>query len=321
MGRVPLQGSSSYGSLSGYSAEGFSVAESETTFVVDSTVSAGFFQVMGIPIVGGRSFDQRDRSNNEQVAIINQEMSRRLFEGVDPVGRILIREELKLGDIHVPALVMKVVGVAGDIRQDGLTREVYPQIYRPPSQAEDKFWGARFYFEAGIQFEQERAVPAETLRSTIEETKPLTVVQVRTMDSILSASYSRPRFFLALFGVFGAFAVVLTSVAGFGLLSDLVRGRSSEIGLRMALGAIPSRIIGLVLKHYLVAVLFGILVGLFGAWSFSHLLDKLLFGVEATDLTTFVLVPVLLMSISVVAAVVPVYRALSIDPSTALRYE
>jgi putative ABC transport system permease protein len=274
--------------------------------------SAGYFAAMGIPLLGGRTFDQTDTANSAHVAIISQSLARQYFADEDPIGKRIQFGNMD-GDMHT----LHVVGVVGDVREYGLAANARPTVYanclQRPRKATDFTIVAR-----------SNATPASlipTMRSTVEDLSRDVPMKFRTVAQIFTSSLSERRFNLVILGVFAAVALLLAVTGIYGVMSYVVTQRTHEIGIRMALGATVTDILKLTLWRGFKLVAAGLGIGLTGAFALTRLLSSLLFGISATDPLTFAAVALVLAAVALIACYIPARRATRVDPMIALRYE
>jgi putative ABC transport system permease protein len=278
-------------------------------------ISPELFKTMGIPLLKGRLFDERDHVDAAQrAAILDEATANRLWpEGGDPIGRRVkmvgwVRDEWR-----------QVVGVVGSVKHHSLAEDA-EQLYVPFQQA------AVLQVGIVLRTSMDALTAAASVRDALRALDPsLPVVQPRLMEDLISDSLSGPRFNLVLFALFAAIALVLAAVGIYGVMSYSVSQRTSEIGLRCALGARRREVLTLILGQGLKLAVLGLGLGLVLAWALTFLLSRLLggilYGVSATDVATFVGVPVVLLAVSLVACLLPARRAALIDPMRALREE
>ncbi len=240
-------------------------------------VSADYFQAMGIPLVRGRVFSDRDTADAPAVAIINQSAVKRFWPALNPIG-----ERISLGD---PAKWREIVGVVGDIKHDGLDAETTPEVYMPFQQNFTALGtGLIRGLSVVVRTSADESAIAPLMRSAVagvDDQQP--VGQIRTMDDLIAQSVAPRRLNLMLLVVFALVAVTLTAAGLYGVMAYLVTQRTREIGVRMALGATPSSVLGLVLRQAGVMTSAGILIGLAGAYALARYLASLLFNVSAAD--------------------------------------
>jgi putative ABC transport system permease protein len=288
-----------------------------------------YFETMGIRVVRGRALDARDRQGAAPVVLINESTARRFWPGKDPVGqRVSV-----LGDSDDP--VQTIVGVVADVKQGGLDRPTGTEVYIsmrlagpliaaiPSTTASDD--PARLMYLTVRADGDPRALVRGVRRLVSRADPNLAVAEVRTMDEILWQAVARPRFFAVLLGGFAGIALLLAAIGTFGVMSYSISQRTREIGIRMALGAPPSRVRRMVLREGMLLVGLGVSLGLAGAailnTALSRALSDMLFGVEALDPTTFIAVPVLIVTIGALACWLPAARATRVDPILALRHD
>jgi putative ABC transport system permease protein len=269
-----------------------------------------YFQAMGIPVLRGRTFSVEDGPGTPPVAVVNQTMARRLWPNEDPVGR-----RFRMGT-NPQTPWSTVIGVVGDLRHASLDVEPAPEFYiwylqGPPV--------APFIV---VRAQGDAAALAESVRAGLKRLeKDMAVYDMRTMEEVRGASLAERRFILLLAGAFGVLALVLAAVGVYGVMALVVSERTQEMGIRVALGAEPRRVLGLVVGQGLGLAAAGIVLGLGAALALVPLMTGQLYGVRALDPATLAVVPVLLALTALVACLVPARRAMRVDPVTALRYE
>jgi putative ABC transport system permease protein len=270
-------------------------------------ITPGYFSTLGIPLRQGRFFTGQDDTRNRRVAIINETLARRHFPGENPLGRRLRFEDAS----------WEIVGVVGDVKLYGLDKPIEPAIYAPQAQ-----WPSSVMCLV-VRTQGDPGAWTSAVRQQVLELDPdQPVSQVRTMDEMLAECTLIRRFATALLGVFAALAVALALVGIYGLMSYSVSQRVHEIGLRMALGATPPRVLAMVVGRGMVLAAAGAGVGMLGALAFSKVLRGLLFGgITATDPFVFAGMPALLIAAAALASYVPAHRATRIAPAAALRWQ
>jgi predicted permease len=287
-------------------------APGQEPIVVTRVISPHYFQTMSIQLSQGRDFSEQDRADSPAVLVISETMARKFWPGEDPVGK-----RISVGKPESADDWITIVGVVKDVRQFELTAAPKPQMYLSYEQAS--------FFEPNDLVVRTEVAPlslAATVRKTVWEVdKDQPVSDIRTMEDILSESMARQRFSMLLLGIFAAVALVLAAVGIYGVMSYSVAQRTREIGLRMALGAQRSDVLKLVVGEGLKLVLIGVVFGLIAAFILTRVMASLLFGVSATDPTTFVAISLVLISVAVLASYIPARRATRVDPMIALRYE
>lgn len=243
------------------------------------------------------------------MVIINETMAKRFFPGEDPIGK---RVHVTMG----PVLYREIVGIVGDVKHEGLEEQTSAQTYEP--YAQQPFSGMTLIARtAGDPARLSGAIRGEVLK--IDKEQP--VSNVRTLKDYLSTSVAQQRFSVLLLGIFAAVAMALACVGIYGVLSYSVTQRRREIGVRMALGAARRDVLRLVVGHAMLLTLTGVAIGLGAAFALTRAMSTLLFGVSATDPTTFGLIALLLVAVALLAALVPARRATKVDPMVALRVE
>ena len=272
-------------------------------------VMPGYFEAMKIPLLEGRYFQERDLVQSPHVLIINETLARTVFPNESAIGK-----RLRMGFNNFTG---EIIGVVRNTRHLALdmvpTEEVYAAYLQAP------FWGtmALTVRTASNPLGLSRAVREQV--SAIDKSQP--VSKVRTMDEVMDASVSAPRFRTLLLGLFGLAALFLAAIGIYGVMSYSVSQRTREIGIRMALGAPQSEVIKLVLRQGLALTLAGLSIGLLGALGLTRLVSGMLYEVRPTDPLTFAGVALLLTAIALLANYIPARRATKVDPMVALRYE
>jgi predicted permease len=286
-------------------------------------ISATYFQAFKIPIVRGRSFTDRDTAAAPGVAIINQAMAKRYWSTGDPLAdRITIGRGLAPG---MELVGRQIVGIAGDVRDGGLNRDPQPIMYVPWAQMPDTHsanllditplnWivrtrGEPFAMSASIQRELRLASGG------------LPVARPRTMDEVVARSTAGSDFNTILLSTFAVSALLLASIGIYGLMAYVVQQRTQEMGIRIALGAAPGSVRGLVVRQGMSIALAGVAIGVGSAYALTRVITTFLFGVTARDPTVFVSVPLLLAAVALLAVWLPARRAARVDPVVALRTE
>jgi putative ABC transport system permease protein len=265
---------------------------------------------LDIPLLRGRNFTEVEDAEAKHVALVSESLVRKYFPDEDPLGK-----RIKVVMSDTPEWT-EIVGVVGDVRYDSLTNEAEPTVYQPHPELTYPFM-TLVIRTTGDPAEMAPAVRREI--AAIDPEQP--VADVRTMTQVMADTVARARFNTLLLAVFAGLATLLAAVGIFGVMSYSVQLRTREIGLRMALGAQPGRVLLLVLRQGLLLTLVGIGVGLAGALALSRVMSGLLYGVTASDPATFVAIVALLGFVSLVACYIPARRATRIDPMITLRTE
>jgi len=283
----------------------------ETPSAAFSPVGAGYFETLGMRVIRGRVFDDRDGESAPQVVVVNETLARRIWPGEDPVGK-----QLKQGWSDSTTPWREVVGVVGDVKFEGLTADTPMQVYVPMMQNPVR------QVAAIVRTATPPEVIAPALRDVVGALdKDLPVYLVRTMDQLLDTSIARQRMSMLVFGVFAGVALVLASIGLYGVVAHGVTERTHEIGVRMALGAERHHVVTLVVRQGLSMAILGTFVGIVAALTLSRLIESLLFHVTPTDPTTFGAVIGTLLGVAALACYVPAWRATRVDPTQALRAE
>jgi putative ABC transport system permease protein len=273
-----------------------------------SSVSPGYFHTMGMRLIAGREFADRDRENAPKVVIISESAARRHFPNEDPIG-------MRIGNGR-PDGWREIVGVTADVKHFGLNQDARVSIFFPDRQQPAR----RMYIVART------ATDPSSLSSALKGAvaamdKDLAVSNIIPMEEITAQSIGQERFTLLLLGLFSALALLLAVAGIYGVMSYAVAQRTQEIGIRVALGAQTRNVLKLVITQGMVLVLAGVGIGLASALALTRFIRGLLFGVSATDPMTFVGVAALLALVALVACYVPARRASKVDPMVALRCE
>lgn len=281
-------------------------------------VSPGYFEIFRIPLLRGRSFMDRDDASAGRVAIINQAFARKFPRA----GRLI------LGRGYGPEFeeaARQIVGVVGDVRDNGLNRDPQPMVYVPLGQVTDGITSLLAHASTVVWIARTRVSP-HTLRASIERelrdaSAGLPVARVLSMDQVVTRSTERERFNMTLLAVFGCAALLLAAIGIYGLMAYSVQQRARELGIRMALGAEPVRVRNTIVAQGMRLALAGMLAGEAAAFGLTRFLAAFLFGVKPWDPLVFAAVPALLGTVALLAVLLPAVRAARIDPVSALRCE
>jgi putative ABC transport system permease protein len=269
-------------------------------------ISAGYFRTMGIPLLAGRDFERRDDQEAPPVAIIDETMVRRFWEGEAPVGERLSSHGVS----------REIVGVVGAVRHFGPERESPPAIYVPHVQ-DPVGWQSLV-----IRSQSDPSGLVALVRAEVGAVDPgIPVFGLQTMDNMLHDSVAQPRFRTLLLGVFAVVALILAAVGVYGVVYHSVSQRTREFGMRMALGARKVDVLSMVLRQGMILVALGVTIGLLGAVGLTRLISSLLFQVSSTDPFSYAVVSVILTATAFLACFIPARRASKTDPMVALRYE
>jgi putative ABC transport system permease protein len=306
---IPLSGDNI--SVSAF-PETYALAPGEKTGANFRAISPDYFQVMGIPVNSGRPFTEQDDKGSPNVLIINESFARRYFAGQEPLG-----QRVKIG---YEDLMCEVVGVVGDIKHSSLKEEAGVEMYTPFQQT--PLW----FMSLVVRAKSDPASTVAAIRGEVaamDESVP--VYKVKTMDEYLSDSIAEPRLNMTLLALFALVALILAAVGIYGVMSYSVTQRTHEIGIRMALGARPGDVLRMVVRQAMMLALVGVAVGVAGGLVIvkviSSALSTMLFEVSATDAATFIIIPLIMTGVALLACAVPARRATKVDPMVALRYE
>jgi predicted permease len=271
-------------------------------------VSPKYFATLGIPVRAGRDFDERDSARVPHVVIINQAFAARFFPGEDPIGRTLIT-----GMGELPS---RIVGVVADVRSSGLNTPPEADYFLPALQRPETFTNIV------VRTELSPTAMASIVRDALRSVDPeLPLLQPQALSARIAQTIADRRLALMLLGGFAALALVLASLGVYSVMAHLVAFRTSEIGIRMALGATPGAVMRMVLGHGRRLTLLGIVLGIAGAFFVSRLMQQVLFEVNPADPLIYVVVAATLLGVAEFASWLPARRATRIDPVTALRAE
>ncbi|MGC9994876.1 MAG: ABC transporter permease [Terriglobia bacterium] len=273
------------------------------------TVSTEYFQTLGIPLMAGRGFNQQDRASAAPAAIVNQAFAREFFSRQNPIGK-------HVGRRSPPGVWREIIGVVGNVRQLGPSQEESPEIYIPYQQEPNE--DVNLVLRTATR-PLALVAPVKAAVQAVDPAQP--VYDIATMDQRLSESMAPQRFNALLLGVFALAALGLAGVGIFGVLAYSVARRTSEIGVRMALGASRAQVTRLVVGEGLRLCGLGVLLGLAGSVPLTRLLGGVLFGVGPSDPVALASASAALVLVAVLACYIPARRALSVDPMTTLRHE
>jgi putative ABC transport system permease protein len=274
----------------------------------------GYFRAMGIPIIKGRDFDDRDRYGSTPVVIITETLARQFFPNEDPIGK---RIKPGINTIEGDKTTMReIIGVVGDVRNRSLDTAPKQAYYVPQTQVP---------FDQMVMVVKTLDDPHNLISAATKQVsamdQDIPVFGVKTMEEYLSTSVAAPRFSTTLLTIFAGVALVLTVVGLYGVMSYSVAQRRNEIGIRLALGAQSRDVLLMIVKQGSLLIGLGLLIGLSGAFALTRLIASMLFGVTAKDPLTFTAVGALLAAVALLACYVPAWRATKVDPMEALRYE
>ncbi len=270
----------------------------------------GYFQALGIPLLRGRMFDERDGADSPHVAVISQALARQRWPGQDPIG-----QTIEFGNMDGDLRLLTIVGIVGDVREDSLDAPPHPTVYVDLFQRPHPAITVTMLADADTRFVTSAA------RGILYELNPEAPPTFRTFSQIYSASLGARRFNVILIGFFALVTLLLATAGVFGVMAYSVSRRTREIGVRVALGACSRDVLTMVLGQGLRTIVIGIAIGLAGSLALTRTVRSQLFDVSATDPLTFVAVVLLLVGAALLACYIPARRAAKVDPMVALRYE
>ena len=275
-------------------------------FVDIEAISPRWFQTMRVPMVAGREFTAADNAQAPKVVIVNESFARQFWPNENPIGKRVV-----VGRSPDPA---EVVGESADVKNKGLEQETQPQLYLSFPQLP---WGdMNLLLRTAVEPRSiTSAVRAQV--AALDADQPITNIQ--TVDDLMDASRSQPRFTMLLLALFSGTALVLAIIGIYGVLAYSVAQRREEFGIRLALGAEPTDILRLVLRQGFILAAAGIVTGLVASLLLTRLMSRLLYKTGAHDLTTFILTPLLILVITLFASYFPARRATEVNPIEALR--
>jgi putative ABC transport system permease protein len=275
-----------------------------------AAVTPDYFRTLGIPVVRGRAFDDRDTAAAPHAAVISETLARTRWPGADPLG-----ERIEFGNMDGDLRPLTIVGVVADTRESGLEQPPRPAIYVNLLQR------PRFSVTVVMQASGDRGATVRASRDVLKALAPDVPPRFRTFAEIYAAALGPRRFSMLLVGVFAGTALILAIAGVYGVMTYDVAGRRRELGVRIALGATRGQLLRLVLAHGLLTAAAGVAVGVVAAFALAGTLESLLFGITPTDPLTFGVVIAALMGVAAMACYLPARRATDADPMEALRLE
>jgi putative ABC transport system permease protein len=270
----------------------------------------GYFQVLRIPLVRGRIFDERDNASSPHVAVISESLARERWPGQDPIGHTI-----EFGNMDGDLRLLTIVGIVGDTREYGLDVPPKPIVYV------NLFQRPRPEVTLTMLSDADTRLVTSAARGILQDLDPEIPTRFRTFSQVYSASLDSRRFNVLLIAFFGVSALLLATLGVFGVMAYSVSRRTREIGVRLALGARAADVLRMILSQGLRTIAVGVAIGISGALVLTRTLESLLFGVTATDPVTFGAVTLLLVGTGLLACYVPARRATKVDPIVALRSE
>ena len=317
----------------GFSTSAAVPPPSQQPLALATTVTPDYLQVMGIPLIKGRFFNDHDQMGAERVVVIDEVLAQQAFGGQDPVGKALYVPSMSNDSWSEPnhPFPLRIIGVVGHVRHWGLASDdqakVRAQFYYPFAQVPDVFlrsWSQlmSIVVRTGVPpLNLVEPLRRELRGATGGASGELALYEIRSMEQLVSASLARQRFLLVLFGVFAGLALLLACIGVYGVLAYLTRQRVPEMGIRLALGASAREVVWLVLRQSLGMIFAGVALGTAGAFAAGRLLAHLVDGMQSVEPRTLALMIVVLVAAALFASFIPARRASRVDPLIALRYE
>jgi predicted permease len=270
----------------------------------------GYFQVLGIPLIRGRLFDERDGANAQHVAVISESLARERWPNQDPIDHTI-----EFGNMDGDLRLLTIVGIVGDTHEYGLDVPPRPTVYV------NLFQRPRSTITVTMLSDADTRSVTSAARGILQDLNPEIPARFRTFSQVYSASLGSRRFNVILIGFFGIIALLLATAGVFGVMAYSVSRRTREIGVRIALGARSVDVLRIIMSQGLRTIFIGVAIGIAGSLTLTRALASLLFGVTATDPLTFGGVTLLLVGTALLACYIPARRATKVDPMVALRYE
>jgi putative ABC transport system permease protein len=287
------------------------------------SVSPRYFDVFHIPLVKGRGFVDSDSHSAPHVVIVNEQFTRKYFSKSDGVGTQIIIGKGVGPQFEEPP--REIVGIVGDVRQGALDQPPVPIMYLPTAQVNDGVIAlhngvgpAQWVVRTAVQ---PFSVSQDVQRELREASGGLPVAPVRSMQQVVNTATARSDFYTTLLTIFAGVALLLSAIGVYGLMAYSVQQRTREIGLRMALGATPMQLRGMIVLQAMRLTVIGVVLGIGASLALGRFMEDLLYGVKPSDPGTIVVVAILLSAVSLLAAYVPAKRASRVDPLLSLRYE
>ena len=278
------------------------------------TATPGYFETMGIRLVRGRFITAEDRADSPLSVVINDTMANRYWPGEDAIGKRFVMGTLDT----TPWLT--IVGIVSTVRHNAIVEAPRAEMYIPHAQLAREIGGATRALTVVIKTEGDPMSSAGGLRDAVRSLDAnLPISDIRSMDTVVAGALAQPRFLTILLGLFALLALALAAIGIYGTISLIVAERTPEMGIRLALGADRSTILRMILRQGLALTVVGLGVGVIGAMFLARLLATLVYGVQTLDPLTFASVPLLLAVVSLLACLVPAYRASAVDPVLTLR--
>jgi predicted permease len=270
----------------------------------------GYFEALGIPLIRGRIFDQRDGPDSPHVAVISESLARERWPNQDPIGHTI-----EFGNMDGDLRLLTIVGIVGDTHEYGLDAPPRPTVYV------NLFQRPRAEITLTMLSDSDTQLVTSAARGILQDLNPEIPARFRTFSQVYSASLGSRRFNVILIGFFGITALLLATAGVFGVMAYSVSRRTREIGVRVALGADSGDVLRMILSQGLRTIFIGVAIGIAGSLALTRTVESLLFGVTATDPLTFGGMTLLLVAAALLACLIPARRATKVDPMVALRYE
>jgi putative ABC transport system permease protein len=270
----------------------------------------GYFQVLGIPLIRGRMFDERDGANAPHAAVISESLAHDRWPNQDP-----IEHTIEFGNMDGDLRLLTIVGIVGDTHEYGLDEPPRPTVYV------NLFQRPRAVMTVTMLSDSDTRSVSSAARGILQDLNPEIPTRFRTFQQVYSASLGSRKFNVILIGFFGITALLLATAGVFGLTAYSVSRRTREFGVRVALGATSGDVLRMVLGQGMITILVGVAIGIVGSFALTQTVSSLLFGVTATDPVTFGGVTLLLVAVALLACYIPARRATKVDPMVALRHE
>ena len=270
----------------------------------------GYFRVLGIPLIRGRMFDERDGATAPHVAVISESLAHDRWRHQDPIGHTI-----EFGNMDGDQRLLTIVGIVGDTHEYGLDEPARPTVYV------NLFQRPRAEMTVTMLSDADTRLVSSAARGILRELNPEVPAKFQTFQQVYSASLGSRKFNVILIGFFGITALLLAAAGVFGVMAYSVSRRTREFGLRVALGATSGDVLRMVLGQGMRTILIGIAFGIVGSFALTRAVSSLLFGVTATDPVTFAGVTLSLIAVALLACYIPARRAIKVDPMVALRDE
>ncbi|HTE48028.1 MAG TPA: FtsX-like permease family protein, partial [Gemmatimonadaceae bacterium] len=285
------------------------------TWTTKPSVTADYFRVMGIRLLDGRAFTDRDDAASPGVAIMSVSMAKRLWPGKSAVG-----ERITMAEHPTATDWLTIVGVVDDIVEQGIRQDRDAALYQPMAQTGSKFFLGHVSYL--VRTEGDAGAMSSAMRAVVRSLdKDQPVESVGTLESFIASTIAEPLFHARLLALFSLLALLLASIGIYGVLAYSITERTHEIGIRIALGARRGDVMRMIVWRTIALILPGLAIGVVASLGLTRVLSSLLFQVKATDPATFVGVGALLAAVALLAALLPARRASRVDPLVALRHE